>query len=69
MLFSRSIIPFLTVAVSSIMMMTATTPVTALGSDYLDMAPITFYEDQDEMSPRNMDFDRVNNMFVAHSGW
>jgi hypothetical protein len=66
MLFSRrSVISFLTV-VSTVVM---TTPVTALGSDYLDTAPITFYEDQDEMSPRNMDFDRVNNMFVAHSGW
>lgn len=34
----------------------------------LEIAPPTVYE-AEEMSPQNMDFDRENNMIIAHSGW
>lgn len=39
-----------------------------LGEDYIDAAPPTVYE-ATEPSPQNMDFDKDNNQFVAHSGW
>ena len=40
----------------------------ALGGDYIDVTPATVYEAKAK-SPQNMDYDEVNNMFVAHSGW
>ena len=52
-------------ALSAIMLLAA--HANALGTDYLDAAPATVYEDE-ELSPQNMDFDKENNMFVAHSG-
>ena len=39
-----------------------------LGEDYIDTVPPTIYE-AEEMSPQNMDFDKENNMFIAHAGW
>lgn len=39
-----------------------------LGADYIDSVPPTVYE-ADEPSPQNMDFDKENNMFIAHAGW
>ena len=39
-----------------------------LGADYIETVPPTVYE-AEEMSPQNMDFDRENNMFIAHAGW
>lgn len=35
---------------------------------YLTQQPPTVYEDPN-ISPQNMDYDRENNMFVAHPGW
>jgi hypothetical protein len=40
----------------------------SVDNDYIDEAPPTFYE-LDPITPQNMDFDRENNMFPAHSGW
>jgi hypothetical protein len=34
----------------------------------IDQAPLTVYEAA-EMSPQNMDYDKANNMFIAHAGW
>mmetsp|Transcript_36461 Transcript_36461/g.74407 ORF Transcript_36461/g.74407 Transcript_36461/m.74407 type:complete len:454 (-) Transcript_36461:313-1674(-) len=49
---------------------TKTAPIAeaAMGDDYITELPPTVYE-SDTMSPQNMDFDKANNMFVAHSGW
>jgi hypothetical protein len=42
--------------------------VQAQGSDYIAQAPKTVYE-RTVQSPQNMDFDLVNNQFIAHAGW
>lgn len=42
--------------------------VQGIGEDYIEQVPKTVYESE-TMSPQNMDFDAVNNRFIAHAGW
>ncbi len=41
---------------------------TTASSTYITTPPPTVYEDP-SISPQNMDYDRTNNMFIAHPGW
>ena len=54
------------IALGSILSLAIIQGASALGQDYIDVAPMTVYE-ADEKSPQNMDFDAENNMFVSHA--
>ena len=54
--------------VSSLFVFIASAATALAQSDYITEVLPTVYE-SGEMSPQNMDFDRENNMFVAHAGW
>ena len=40
----------------------------SIGEDYIVSAPATVYE-YTNITAQNMDFDKAENMFIAHSGW
>jgi hypothetical protein len=52
-----------------ILSLTETFPaVQGLGSDYIDVAPMTVYE-SDEASPQTLDYDKERRVFPAIAGW